>query len=445
MIILYEKNEKLFTSLGLGVLRDAISCIVLEELNGTFELELEYPINGQHYSDIDYKRIVFTKPNEYDTPQPFRIYSIVKSIEGTIIVNAEHISYDMSGYTIKAFDAISLFDALIKIQNGSVIESPFTFSTNKINVNTTMKTQRPYNMRALLAGQEGSLLDIYGGEYKFDKFNVELKVRRGEDRGVTIRHGKNMTDLEKETKTDKVYTGVFPFYFNVRSDTKTVSETYYTEIFIAGATVDPVWSPTPLMEDWLSMKEDGKPLTLIIEDYPVQIKTEGAYFNQIYIYSKRKTDAYIHTGVTEFGSTWLLNAPDGGTIIPVLNTRYLVKTEGDFAGKTYRWNGTAYILFTGEGMYEISSMEPFLVRSATQSSETVEYIDLTTAVTTYIVLPPDSTEEFSTHWLGLLPAGVELTPNEYTIYIVKTEGNYYDIKYTWDEALQSYVPFLGNG
>ena len=114
MIILYEKNERHFTSLGLGVLRDALSCGVSEGLNDAYELEMEYPIDGLHFNKIILQRIIFAKPNQYDNPQPFRIYNITKPLNGIITINAEHISYDMSGYTVKPFDAIDLEDTLQK-------------------------------------------------------------------------------------------------------------------------------------------------------------------------------------------------------------------------------------------------------------------------------------------------------------------------------------------
>ena len=58
MIILYESDEKEFTSLGIGVLSDAIECVVSEELNGSFELEMEYPITGAHYTDLKETRLI---------------------------------------------------------------------------------------------------------------------------------------------------------------------------------------------------------------------------------------------------------------------------------------------------------------------------------------------------------------------------------------------------
>ena len=63
MIILYVYTETAFTNYGLGCLNDATSCVVKETLNGEYELEMEYPVNGIHYADIQLRRIIFAKPN----------------------------------------------------------------------------------------------------------------------------------------------------------------------------------------------------------------------------------------------------------------------------------------------------------------------------------------------------------------------------------------------
>lgn len=58
------------------------------------------------------------------------------------------------------------------------------------------------------------MLDVYGGEYAFDRYTVRLYNRRGENRGVSIRYGKNLTDLEQEENCANVYTGVYPYYID---------------------------------------------------------------------------------------------------------------------------------------------------------------------------------------------------------------------------------------
>lgn len=215
LIILYDHDEEAFTSNGLGALPDAASCTVTEERNGGYEVEMEYPLTGSHFSDIQKRRILYVKPNPYDDPQPFRIYSITKPINGIVTVHAAHLSYDTSGSIVKLFpaDAGSASAAMSYLKNFSVPSTPFTFFTN-VGKSGTMSVPKPSSIRSLLGGSDGSILDTFGGEYLFDKWNISLLESRGSNRGVTIRYGKNMTDLEQEENDTDFYTGVYPFWYS---------------------------------------------------------------------------------------------------------------------------------------------------------------------------------------------------------------------------------------
>lgn len=219
LIILYDHDEEAFTSNGLGALPDAASCTVTEERNGGYEVEMEYPLTGSHFSEIQKRRILYVKPNPYDDPQPFRIYSITKPINGIVTVHAAHLSYDTSGSIVKLFpaDAGSASAAMSYLKNFSVPSTPFTFFTN-VGKSGTMSVPKPSSIRSLLGGSDGSILDTFGGEYLFDKWNISLLESRGSNRGVTIRYGKNMTDLEQEENDTDFYTGVYPFWYSESED-----------------------------------------------------------------------------------------------------------------------------------------------------------------------------------------------------------------------------------
>lgn len=219
LIVLYDHDEEAFTSNGLGALPDAASCIVTEERNGGYEVEMEYPLTGSHFQDIQKRRILYVKPNPYDDPQPFRIYSITKPINGIVTIHAAHLSYDTSGSIVKLFpaDAGSASAAMSYLKNFSVPSTPFTFFTN-VGKSGTMSVPKPSSIRSLLGGSDGSILDTFGGEYLFDKWNISLLESRGADRGVTIRYGKNMTDLEQEENDTDFYTGVYPFWYSESED-----------------------------------------------------------------------------------------------------------------------------------------------------------------------------------------------------------------------------------
>lgn len=215
MIILYEYTETSFTNNGLGCLNDATSCVVSETLNGEYELEMEYPVNGIHYSDIQLRRIILAKPNSYDREQPFRIYSISKPIGGLVTVNAEHISYDMSGLPVRgAIEHYAWYvkDVFDHIKNNSVYLCPFTFSSDITEEKKSINLSKPRSVKAFLGTDEG-LLSLFGGEWEFDRYKAILHKERGQNRGVSIEYGKNLTDVTQDEECSEMYTAVYPYYY----------------------------------------------------------------------------------------------------------------------------------------------------------------------------------------------------------------------------------------
>lgn len=222
--ILFDTGETSFDSFGIGVLSSAISCEVEETRNGSYELEMTYPITGAFFNEIQLRRFVVAKPNYTDNPQPFRIYSISKPLNGIVTINAQHISYDLSGYIDAPFTAAGIRAALTQMVDATTIyptSCPFTFTTDKNNLQD-MTLKHPESVRALMGGVEGSLLDVYGGDWHFDCFVCDLETDRGSNRGVSIRYGKNLTDLRQEENNESVYTGVYPYYYETDSDTLVV-------------------------------------------------------------------------------------------------------------------------------------------------------------------------------------------------------------------------------
>lgn len=211
--ILFEKNATAFTTNGLGWLPDCTFGECTEERNGLFEVEFDYPITGKNYDKIALGRIVLVQPAYAEASQPFEIYEITKPINGIVNVRAKHISYRLNTVTVKPFTATTVAAALLGLKNNSANTNPFTFWTDKSSV-ANFKVTVPQQLRGLLGGQEGSILDVYGGgEYEWDGFTVKLYQNRGQDRGVTLRYGKNITDLTDEASNASVYTGIVPYYY----------------------------------------------------------------------------------------------------------------------------------------------------------------------------------------------------------------------------------------
>lgn len=205
--ILYSPTTTSFTTGGIGKLIDAGSCIVTEERNGSYELEMTYPITGHLYDEIKQRSIIFAKPSPAQSEQPFRVYRITKPLNKVVTIYAAHISYDLSGVPVKNFTSQSVQAALTALTTSSVISNPFTFWSDKTN-SGVMEIETPTPCRTILS----NILDVYGGEYEFDKYTVKLHSLRGFDNGVSIKYGKNLTDLEQDENCSNVYTGVLPYW-----------------------------------------------------------------------------------------------------------------------------------------------------------------------------------------------------------------------------------------
>ena len=225
---LYNKSETTFTHNGVGLLSEAVKATVTEERNGSYELSLQYPITGRFYSEITEGAIIKAKSNETSEPQLFRIYKSSKPINGIVTYSAEHISYDLNGIPLLGFSIKNATPqmALTKAIEGAALPCPFTAYSNISTLNST-EILTPCSVRALLGGQTGSLLDIWGGEYEFDNFTVKLYLHRGKDNGVVIEYGKNLKDLKQESNIAECYTHLMPYAVYTVQDESGNSEEKY--------------------------------------------------------------------------------------------------------------------------------------------------------------------------------------------------------------------------
>ena len=222
--IIYEGNEQNFTSNGLGRLADAVSCKVIEERNATYELEMTYPVSGIHFDDIQEGRIILAQPFDGGLTQPFTIYQISKPLNKLVTIKAQHISYMLSGIVVMPFEANSCVEAIAGVKIYSSTTNPFNFSTDK-TVTGSYKLEAPRNARNVLGGSQGSILDVFGkGDFEFNRFDVNLKVNRGSDNGVTLRYGKNITNLKNIIDITNVYTGIVPYWADGNGNILTLPE-----------------------------------------------------------------------------------------------------------------------------------------------------------------------------------------------------------------------------
>lgn len=199
----------------IGFLPDALSCAVTEERNGVYELTMTYPVSGPMFSSLAVDKYIKAKPNDTADPQLFRIYEITKPINGIVTVNCEHISYALTHYPVSGVTisgtAVQAINALLSNAN-LTLSTPHGFIVSTTSMSAIKNFSiRVGSVRSALGGVEGSILDVYGGEYEFDNKTIKLHQHRGTNTGVIISYGKNMTDIKVTTSMESAYTHLFPY------------------------------------------------------------------------------------------------------------------------------------------------------------------------------------------------------------------------------------------
>lgn len=212
--ILYDPLETQFDSNGIGLLTDTVSCTVEEERNGSFELILKYPHEGHLAEYITEDAIIKAKPNDKDADQLFRIYKSGKPLGDVNTYYAEHISYELNMNPVckPTISGKNAQEAIAQLLEDAVIENNYTAWSDIATRNST-QIDEVLSVRNVLGGTEGSILDVWGGEYQFDNFEIKLHKSRGADNGATIRYGKNLISAEQEKNIGDVITAVFPYCY----------------------------------------------------------------------------------------------------------------------------------------------------------------------------------------------------------------------------------------
>ena len=225
--ILFDKTATTFTTNGQGRL-DCHSCKVTEERNGQFELEMTIAESALHADQIVNDSIIVAKASQTSGLQAFRVYRITKPLNGVFKVYANHISYQLSLIPSMPFEVAASASACQNTLNGLVSNAvetcPFTFTTDVTTVASYSQTV-PASIKSRLGGVAGSVLDQFGGEYEWNNYAVTLHANRGVTvPSVTLRYGKNITDINQEENISNTITGIVPFWADNEGNVVTLTE-----------------------------------------------------------------------------------------------------------------------------------------------------------------------------------------------------------------------------
>ena len=222
---LYEKvtaNTVINKTNYIGVLNKCTKCEVTEVRNGAYTLSLETTVNDDCANMLLSQRIIGAKANPFDGVQYFEIQSTERGTTGIIKVEAKHIK----NYCFQYCSEGDLgFDGQTATINGTpsqiwnslnseyiTTEIPFSFYsdiTEKLDFSLGLST--PETLGNILGGKEGSFLDIWGGEYHWNNFNIQLLAERGKRKDFQIRYGSNISDYTQSESCDGTYSHVLPY------------------------------------------------------------------------------------------------------------------------------------------------------------------------------------------------------------------------------------------
>lgn len=212
--ILYKENETDFYHKGIGSLEELIFVEVTEEGNGDFGLVLEYPADGRYFNAIKEFMFIKAKPNAEDEPHIFRIYEIEKDSVGlsvNIYATSKTIA-DLQGNMVRkvVVNKENPQQAMNKMKNNLVYPTTYDFYSDITTTSSTEWIRR--NPLNCIAGEEGSLLQYWGGEIKRGNQIISLLKRRGKDNVATIRYGKNLNGLVANFSVKGMVTRILPHF-----------------------------------------------------------------------------------------------------------------------------------------------------------------------------------------------------------------------------------------
>ncbi|RBT39880.1 phage tail spike protein [Enterococcus hirae] len=211
--VLYSPTDIDFTAGGIGILSDCKKCLVTEEANGSYTVELSFPINAKFSSQLeDHNYQIKCKPNATDDFHIFYIYNHYKDMAtGLLYVYGKSRTMKLGNRAVKKleFERATCQEAMKYLERSMDQPSDIRLFSDITRVgSTSIEVSNPLKC---IKGIEGSLNQIFGGEMKHEPFKLSLLNRRGRDHVTTFRYRKNLTGLKVETNFDGLLTRIFPY------------------------------------------------------------------------------------------------------------------------------------------------------------------------------------------------------------------------------------------
>ena len=226
---LFDYAAKKFTNIGIGYLTDMLTGKVTEEINGQYVFNFTYPVDGVLFDEIRLGRIVTALSPKISyfghKEQPFRINRISKPLNGVVEVYCEHISYDLTNKVIPPHKTAvnrNFVDFANELYSRNALnDTDFKFfGQARANSALSFTNPKPQSMRAVIGGDENSLLKFIPAELMWDEFNVIANEERGKKTSYVIRYGIDLLDILIEEGIAEAVSHIIPY---VAIDTSSIN------------------------------------------------------------------------------------------------------------------------------------------------------------------------------------------------------------------------------
>lgn len=212
MICIYEEDEKDFTTNGIKLLHPQ-KAIIYKEDNGKYYIELKDLIENLQY----YQAGMIVKASSPWGYQCFRLTNPQVNNK-KIDVIGNHLYFDSKNYIIKDSYVVdkNCNDALDHLNSATDTQSPFTTISDILNINSFRC------VRKSLEEAISEIINRWGGHLVRNNWNIEIRDKIGQDRGVVLSYAKNIEKIEDKSNWDSVVTKILP----VGKDGLLLPETY---------------------------------------------------------------------------------------------------------------------------------------------------------------------------------------------------------------------------
>jgi len=211
----------------IGTISRCKKCKVNEARNAEYTLDLETTVNDPTANSIVSQRIIAAKANPFDPIQHFVIDRTERNLDGIVKATAKHVKEFACQFvsegdvgrtdipTTYNLTPTGVWNKLFAIGGGApyILDAcPFTFTSNiTTKANFALGFNSPATLGSILGGEEGSILDLFSGEYKYDNYSISFLSSRGVSSKYALRYGQNISSAKQVEDSSKLYTHILPY------------------------------------------------------------------------------------------------------------------------------------------------------------------------------------------------------------------------------------------